>query len=103
MSINEHKIRTFCLCLPYRFGGLDAVFLGRFILGKDYAVPDLRITGDCHRNILKFRSGDHLNRRKIAVLINVENDAFHGVYDTIKRTYFLYFCALALKIVKYYL
>ena len=90
MGIHKNQIRTFCLRLPDGFGGLDPVLFCRFIFGKDYAVPGRRITGNCHRDIPKFRLGDHLNRCKIAVLVNVKNDAFHAVYNTIKRTYFLF-------------
>ena len=89
MRINKNQVRTFCLSLPYCFGGLDAVLFCRFILGKDYSVPHFRIAGHGHRIVSQFRPGYHFDRCKITVLVYMKDDSLHGFYDSIYRTYFL--------------
>lgn len=78
MRAYSDKIRTFLLCLPYGFRGLNTRLLSQFILREDDPVSLARITGNRHGNIAQIRLGDHLDRGKIAVLINVKNNPVHN-------------------------
>ena len=74
----QHQSRTLLLRLPDGLRRLDAVFLGRLVLGQDDAVAGGGVPADGHRHVPQVRPVPQLHGGVKAVEIAVENDPVHG-------------------------
>ena len=78
IRLHDAKIRAFFQRLEQRLAGLDTVFLGRFVFGKDNAVTAFRVAADGNRFVVQFRVAQQFHRRKKSIQITVEDGAVHG-------------------------